>query len=96
MPVPVPTDDISERYLKKAIAEMNELGHEIGQAAGPDRAPVLGSGHPLAEIFLLKHRPTDAEIHEGVAFFGRAGQAIRKSIQLLRVDSYAIVWTNIR
>ena len=27
--MPVSADDISERYLKKAIAEINELGHEI-------------------------------------------------------------------
>jgi uracil-DNA glycosylase family 4 len=92
--VPVSTDDISERYLKKAIAEINELGHELAQAAGPERAPVLGSGHPLADIFLLKHRPQTAEIHEGVAFFGRAGQAVLKSIQRLRVDPMAIYGTN--
>jgi uracil-DNA glycosylase family 4 len=87
-------NDISERYLKKAIAEMNDLGHEIAEAAGPDRVPVLGSGHPLAEIFLLKHRPQTAELHEGVAFFGRAGQAVLKSIQRLRVDPMAIYGTN--
>ena len=52
---------------------MNELGHEIAEAAGPERAPVLGSGHPLADIMLLKHRPQTSELHEGVAFFGRAG-----------------------
>lgn len=92
--MPVPTDDIAERYLKKAIAEINELGHEIAQAAGAERAPVLGSGHPQAEIFLLKHRPTEAEIHEGVAFFGRSGQAVLKSIQRLRVDPMAIYGTN--
>jgi uracil-DNA glycosylase len=92
--VPAQTNDISERYLRKAIAEMNELGHEIAEAAGSDRAPVLGSGHPLAEIFLLKHRPQDAELHEGVAFFGRAGQAILKSLQRLRVDPTAIYGTN--
>jgi uracil-DNA glycosylase len=92
--VPASTNDISERYLKKAIAEINELGGEIAQAAGPDRASVLGSGHPLAEIFLLKHRPQPAEINEGVAFFGRAGQAVLKSIQRLRVDPMAIYGTN--
>jgi uracil-DNA glycosylase family 4 len=92
--VPLSTDDISERYLKKAIAEINELGHEIGQAAGPDRVPVLGSGHPLADIFLLKHRPQTAELHEGVAFFGRSGQAILKSVQRLRIDPTAIYGTN--
>jgi uracil-DNA glycosylase len=90
----VPVDDISERYLKKAIAEINELGREIAQAAGPERAPVLGSGHPLADIFLLKYGPQDAEQHEGVAFFGRAGQAILKSFQRLQVDPTAIYGTN--
>ena len=92
--MPAQTNDISERYLRKAIAEMNDLGHEIAEAAGPDRAAVLGSGHPLAEIFLLKHRAQDAELHEGVAFFGRAGQAILKSLQRLRVDPTAIYGTN--
>jgi hypothetical protein len=67
-PLTVPVDDISERYLKKAIAEINELGREIVQAAGEEQAPVLGSGHPLADIFLLKYGPQDAEQHEGVAF----------------------------
>jgi uracil-DNA glycosylase family 4 len=90
----VSADDISERYLKKAIAEINELGHEIALAAGEERVPVLGSGHPLADIMLLKHAPQTAEIHEGVAFFGRSGQAVLKSIQRLHVDPMAIYGTN--
>jgi uracil-DNA glycosylase family 4 len=90
----VSADDISERYLKKAIAEINELGREIAQAAGPERVPVLGSGHPLGDIFLLKHRPQTGEVHEGVAFFGRAGQAILKSIQRLRIDPMDVYGTN--
>jgi uracil-DNA glycosylase family 4 len=90
----VSTDDISERYLKRAISEINELGREVAQAAGPDRAPVLGSGHPLADVLLLKHAPQTAEVHEGVAFFGRAGQAILKSLQRLHVDPTAIYGTN--
>jgi uracil-DNA glycosylase family 4 len=93
-PLTVPVDDISERYQKKAIAESNELGREIAAAAGPDRAPVVGSGNPLGEIFLLKYGPQDAEQHEGVAFFGRAGQAILKSLQRLHVDPMAIYGTN--
>ena len=92
--MPVSADDISERYLKKAIAEINELGHEIAQAAGAERVPVLGSGHPLADIMLLKHTPQTAEMHEGVAFFGRSGQAVLKSIQRLHVDPMAIYGTN--
>jgi uracil-DNA glycosylase family 4 len=90
----VATDDISDRYLRKAIAEINELGSDLARAAGPDRAPVLGSGHPLADVFLLKYGPQAPELHEGVAFFGRAGQAILKSIQRLRIDPMAIYGTN--
>jgi uracil-DNA glycosylase family 4 len=90
----VATDDISERYLRRAIAEMNELGAELARAAGPDRAPVLGSGHPLADVFLLKYGPQASELHEGVAFFGRAGQAVLKGVQRLGVDPTAIYGTN--
>jgi len=87
-------NDIADRYLKKAIAEMNDLGHAIAEAAGPDRVPVLGSGHPQAEIFMLKHAPQASEVSEGVAYFGRAGQAVLRSIQKLRVDPMAIYGTN--
>jgi len=90
----VPTDEIYERYLKKAISETNELGDEIARAAGEGGVPVLGSGHPLADVFLLKPVPQPAEVQEGVAFYGRSGQAILKSLQRLRVDPMAIYGTN--
>jgi uracil-DNA glycosylase family 4 len=90
---PVPTDEIYEKYLQKAITEINELGDEISKAAG-ERVPVLGSGHPLADVFLLKHAPQAAEVQEGVAFYGRTGQAILKSLQRLHVDPLAIYGTN--
>jgi uracil-DNA glycosylase family 4 len=90
----VPSDEISEKYLQKAIAEINELGDEIGRAATEGRVPVLGSGHPLADIMLLKHEPKPAEVQEGVAFYGRAGQAILKSLQRLGIDPMAIYGTN--
>ena len=90
----VPTDEIHEKYLKKAIAEINELGDEITRTAGGAAVPVLGSGHPLADVFLLKHRPQASEAQEGVAFFGRAGQAVLKSLQRLRVDPMAVYGTN--
>jgi uracil-DNA glycosylase len=54
----------------------------------------VGSGHPLADIFLLKHRPQATEIQEGVAFFGRTGQAVLKSLQRLHVDPLAVYGTN--
>jgi uracil-DNA glycosylase len=88
------TDEIFEKYLQKAIAETNELGDEIAHAAGEAQVPVLGSGHPLADVFLLKHDPKPAEVQEGVAFYGRAGQALLKSLQRLRVDPLAVYGTN--
>lgn len=86
-------DEIAERYLKRAIAEVNELGSEIAQHAGPESPHVLGSGHPQGDIFMLKYLPQPAELQEGVAFFGRSGQAVLKSLQRLRVDPTAIYGT---
>jgi uracil-DNA glycosylase family 4 len=94
VPAAVPTDEIYERYLRKAISEINELGDEVGRAGDEKHIPVLGSGHPLADVFLLKHDPKPSEIQEGVAFFGRAGQALLKSLQRLRVDPMAVYGTN--
>jgi uracil-DNA glycosylase len=87
------TDEINERYLQKAITEINELGDEITRS-DESSVPALGSGHPLADILLLKFRPQHSEIQEGVAFYGRAGQAILKSLQRLHVDPMAIYGTN--
>ena len=94
MPSSVSTDEIYERYLKKAISEINELGDELARAGDELRVPVVGSGHPLADIVLLKFSPKPAEIQEGVAFFGRSGQAVLKSLQRLHVDPMAVYGTN--
>src|SRR3712207_1257649 len=87
------TDEIYEKYLQKAITEINDLANEIAHAAG-ERVPVVGSGHPLGDIMLLKYAPQPAEVQEGVAFYGRAGQAVLKSLQRLRVDPMAVYGTN--
>ncbi|HLX32443.1 MAG TPA: uracil-DNA glycosylase family protein [Gaiellaceae bacterium] len=88
------TDEIYEKYLQKAITEINALGDELAQAGGGTRVPVLGSGHPLADVFLLKHTPKASEVQEGVAFYGRSGNALLKSLQRLHVDPMAIYGTN--
>jgi uracil-DNA glycosylase len=87
------TDEIYEKYLQKAIVEINDLAHEVAQAGGA-RVPVVGSGHPLADVMLLKYRPQAAEVQEGVAFYGRAGQAVLKSLQRLHIDPMAVYGTN--
>lgn len=88
------TDEIYEKYLQKAIVEINDLAHEVAQAGGGARVPVVGSGHPLADVMLLKLKPQPAEVQEGVAFYGRAGQAILKSLQRLHVDPMSVYGTN--
>lgn len=88
------TDEIYEKYLQKAIVEINELGDEVSRAGGGTRVPVVGSGHPLADVMLIKYRPQPAEVNEGVAFYGRSGQAILKSLQRLRVDPTSVYGTN--
>jgi uracil-DNA glycosylase len=89
----VTTDEIYERYLRKAITEINRLSHEITGAA--DGAPTaLPTGHPLANIFLLKYGPQAQELQEGVAFHGRAGNALIKSLQRLHVDPMEVYGTN--
>jgi len=88
------TDEIYEKYLQKAITEINALGDEVAQAGAGMRVPVVGSGHPLADVFLLKYAPKPSELQEGVAFFGRAGNALLKSLQRLHVDPMAIYGTN--
>jgi uracil-DNA glycosylase family 4 len=55
--------------------------------------PVLGSGHPQADVFLLKYAPRASEVEEGVAFYGRAGSALMKSLKRLGIDPLAVYGT---
>jgi uracil-DNA glycosylase len=92
--VTVATDEIYEKYLQKAITEINALGDEVARTGAGTRVPVVGSGHPLGDVFLLKYMPRASELQEGVAFYGRAGNALLKSLQRLRVDPMAVYGTN--
>jgi uracil-DNA glycosylase family 4 len=90
-------DEIYERYLARAIREMNALGDEIAacnRIPHVSHTPVLGSGHPLADIMLIKYRAQSSEVQEGVAFFGRAGGAMLKSVRRLGIDPLLLYGTN--
>jgi len=94
--MPATDDEIREKYLERAIRELNTLTREVQACDLCPRGnlgPVLGSGHPLADIFLLKHTPTATEIHEGVAFYGRSGQALLKSFGRLGIDPLVVYGT---
>jgi uracil-DNA glycosylase family 4 len=94
--LPATDDEIQEKYLERAIRELNQLTHRLQECSHCPRGnlmPVLGSGHPQADIFLLKFAPTAAEIEEGVAFYGRAGNALRKSFKRLNIDPLVVYGT---
>ncbi len=94
--MPTTDDEIQEKYLERAIRELNSLTQRLQECSHCPRGnlmPVLGSGHPQADIMLLKFAPTAAEIEEGVAFYGRAGNALMKSFKRLGIDPLAIYGT---
>jgi uracil-DNA glycosylase family 4 len=94
--MPVTDDEIREKYLERAIRELNTLTRELQACPHCPRGnlmPVLGSGHPQADIMLLKHSPLPSEIEEGVAFYGRAGGALMKSLKRLQIDPLAVYGT---
>jgi uracil-DNA glycosylase family 4 len=94
--VPATDDEIREKYLERAIRELNAFARELQSCHWCPRGqlmPVLGSGHPQADIFLLKHAPRPAEIEEGVAFYGRSGTALMKSLRRLGIDPLAVYGT---
>jgi uracil-DNA glycosylase family 4 len=89
-------DEIREKYLERAIRELNHLTRELQECQHCPRGnlmPVLGSGHPQADVFLLKYAPMPSEIEEGVAFYGRAGGALMKSFKRLDIDPLAVYGT---
>ena len=94
--MPATDDEIREKYLERAIRELNAFSRDLQACPHCPRGnlmPVLGSGHPQADVFLLKHAPRPAEVEEGVAFYGRSGTALMKSLRRLGVDPLCVYGT---
>ena len=94
--MPTTEDEIREKYLERAIRELNTFTRELQACPRCPRGnltPVLGSGHPQADIMLLKHAPMPSEIEEGVAFYGRSGTALMKAMQRLDLDPLLVYGT---
>jgi uracil-DNA glycosylase family 4 len=94
--MPATEDEIREKYLERAIREINTLTRDVQECRECPRGnlmPVLGSGHPQADIFMLKFAPVPSEIEEGVAFYGRSGTALMKSLKRLAIDPLAVYGT---
>jgi uracil-DNA glycosylase family 4 len=94
--VPATDDEIREKYLERAIRELNTFAQRLGECAHCPRGqlmPVLGSGHPQADIFMVKYSARPSEVEEGVAFYGRTGNALMKSLKRLSIDPLAVYGT---
>jgi uracil-DNA glycosylase family 4 len=94
--MPATDDEIREKYLERAIRELNQLTRELQSCRHCPRGdlmPVLGSGHPQADIMLLKYAAMPSEVEEGVAFYGRSGSALMKSFKRLGIDPLAVYGT---
>jgi len=94
--MPATDDEIREKYLERAIRELNAFSRQVQSCADCPRGglmPVLGSGHPQADIFLLKYCARPSEVEEGVAFYGRSGNALMKSLKRLSIDPLAVYGT---
>jgi uracil-DNA glycosylase family 4 len=94
--MPATDDEIREKYLERAIRELNQFTRDLQDCRvcpRGDHMPVLGSGHPQADVLLLKYAPSHAEIEEGVAFYGRAGTAVMKSLKRLGIDPLQVYGT---
>jgi uracil-DNA glycosylase family 4 len=94
--MPATDDEIREKYLERAIRELNAFAREVQACRDCPRGqlmPVLGSGHPQADIFLVKHAARPSEVEEGVAFYGRSGNALMKSLKRLAIDPLAVYGT---
>jgi uracil-DNA glycosylase len=94
--MPATDDEIREKYLERAIRELNAFAREVQSCQECPRGqlmPVLGSGHPQADIFLIKYAARPSEVEEGVAFYGRAGNALMKSLKRLSIDALAVYGT---
>ena len=94
--VPATDDEIREKYLERAIRELNAFARRLGDCSHCPRGqlmPVLGSGHPQADIFMIKYSARPSEVEEGVAFYGRTGNALMKSLKRLSIDPLAVYGT---
>jgi uracil-DNA glycosylase family 4 len=94
--VPTTDDEIREKYLERAIRELNAFSRRLTECPHCPRGqlmPVLGSGHPQADVFMVKHSARPSEVEEGVAFYGRTGNALMKSLKRLSIDPLAVYGT---
>jgi uracil-DNA glycosylase family 4 len=91
--------EIYQKLEERAISDSNDLNRRVVACRSCRRGqgflPVVGSGHPLADIMLVKYQPHYLEVNESVSFYGRSGTAIIKSMERLGVNPLVVYGTNL-
>jgi uracil-DNA glycosylase family 4 len=86
-------------YYEKAEYELTEVREDIKRCnlCFPENSKikVFGSGHPMADLFIVKSTFTKREGDSNIAFFGRSGDAIKKSCEKLEFDYSNLYGTNV-
>ena len=93
VPASVSTDEIYERYLKKAISEINELGDELARAVTSFACRSSGPAIRSRTSGCLKFSPKPAR-SKRCRVLRALGTAVLKSLQRLHVDPLAVYGTN--
>ena len=95
--MPATDDEIREKYLERAIRELNAFTRDLQACAHCPRGnlmPVLGSGHPQADVFLLKHAAATGRDRGGRRLLrAQRARALMKSLKRLGIDPLAVYGT---
>mgnify|MGYP005609532983 FL=1 len=94
--MPATDNEIREKYLERAIRELNQLSRDIQTCDHCPRGnvmPVLGSGQRRAGRDRRVSGTSRAAADEAVAFDGRAGNALMKSFKRLGIDPLSVYGT---
>ena len=93
--VPTTDDQIQEKYLERDQGAERAHARASGLRAVPARpAPARARpGPPAGRRLPPQARPAPAEIEEGVAFYGRSGNALMKSFKRLGIDPLVVYGT---
>jgi len=91
--------ELYKLYYDKAEYEMNEIRSDIKgcNLCFPENSKikVFGSGHPMADLFIVKCTFTKREGDSNIAFFGKSGDAMKKSCEKLNYDYSNLYGTDV-
>lgn len=91
--------ELYKLYYEKAEYELSEIRADIKSCnlCFPENSKikVFGSGHPMADLFIVKSTFTKREGDSNIAFFGRSGDAIKRSCEKLEFDYSNLYGTNV-